>query len=95
MSIIRRMTIVLAAMLVLLAGVVGVGIGVVAGRGGIDRGTVLMVIVMTVVALVALALCIAAAVLLRGTLRQPPRSEKSGRRPRSPGRRPLRCQSSR
>jgi methyl-accepting chemotaxis protein len=56
MSIMRRLTMMLAAMLVLLAGVVGIGVGVIAGIDGLNRSALVMILVMTIVAFAGLAL---------------------------------------
>ncbi len=64
MSIIRRMTILMTAMLALLLAAVGIGIGVTAGPYGLGDGATIMVGVMTGVAFLALALGAAGMVLL-------------------------------
>jgi methyl-accepting chemotaxis protein len=56
MSIIRRMTIALSAMLALLVAVVGIGIGAVAGEHDLGRRVTVMLLVITVAAFIALAL---------------------------------------
>ena len=68
MSVIRRMTMALTAMLVLLVAVVGIGIGALAGSGGLERGQTVMLIVMTIAAFVVLALCIATMAFLHKLL---------------------------
>jgi methyl-accepting chemotaxis protein len=63
------MTMVLAPMLALLAGVAGVGIAAIAGTDGLDRGATVMILVMTGAACVSLALCITAVAFVRGGLK--------------------------
>jgi methyl-accepting chemotaxis protein len=63
------MTIVLAAILVLLAGVVGIGIGVTAGEDGLGGEVTVMVLVMTAAAFVGLLLCVVALIFLHRVLR--------------------------
>jgi len=64
MSTVQRMTIMLAAMLVLLVGVVGVGAGVLMQADGLDRGSTVMIPVMIGAAFVSLALCVTAMTFL-------------------------------
>jgi methyl-accepting chemotaxis protein len=69
MSIIRRMTVVLAATLVLLAGAAGVGIVAMAGLDGLGRSATGMILAMTVAALGGLGLCATALAFLHGVLK--------------------------
>ncbi|MBN1319664.1 MAG: hypothetical protein JXA87_02380 [Thermoleophilia bacterium] len=69
MSTIRRMTIMLAAMLVLLAGAVGIGVVTTIRTDGLDRGSTVMILVMTVAAFVSLALCATAMAFLHKVLK--------------------------
>jgi methyl-accepting chemotaxis protein len=78
MSIMRRMTIVLATMLALLAGVVGIGIGAIAKEGGLSELTTVLVLVMTVVAFVTLVLGVAATAFLDRVVSRKLRSTVGG-----------------
>ena len=69
MSIIRRMTIALSAMLALLVAVVGIGIGAVAGEHDLGGRVTVMLIVITAAALVALALGVTGTVFLNRSVK--------------------------
>jgi methyl-accepting chemotaxis protein len=69
MSIIRRMTIALSAMLALLVAVVGIGIGAVAGEHDLGGRVTAMLIVITAAAFVALALGVTGTVFLNRSVK--------------------------
>jgi methyl-accepting chemotaxis protein len=78
MSVTRGMTFVLAPMILLLAGIAGVGIGAVAVKDGLDGGATVMFIVVAAAALASLALCIAAVVLVHRVLKRGLKSALEG-----------------